>query len=188
MKVQTCSVFESGPKNRVTFALIAQFNPRLYRINFVCSLQVRLQLALLDLGLDAGRDFVDASPLVLVLRTSADYEEAFQNVDDVVNAPSLHTELFRAAVEEQHALALNAVVVEEAAAKFAQRFLFSRVLLRQLGLASLALLFICTRIREQFPVGGGPLLLIPLLGFAHASLGLVVLAAGVGEIAPTLFF
>ena len=57
-----------------------------------------LQLALFDLCLDAGRYFVDASPLVLILCSSADYEEALQNIDNVVNATSLHTEFFSAAI------------------------------------------------------------------------------------------
>lgn len=86
-------------------------------------------LTLLDLCFDAAGNLVDASPLVLVLRSATNHEETFQNVDDVVDATALHAQLLRAAVEEEYAFAFDAVVVEEPAAEFSQRFLLARVVL-----------------------------------------------------------
>lgn len=105
----------------------------LYRIYFLSFLKysnvnldlytylvVGLLIPLQDLCLDTRRNFVDTSPLVLVLRPSPDNEEALKNVDDVVDAASFHAQLLCTTVEQKHALALNPIVVEESAAKFAQ--------------------------------------------------------------------
>ena len=83
-------------------------------------LVVGLLIPLQDLCFNTRGNFVDTSPLILVLRTSSDYKEALKNVDDVVDAPSFHTQFLCAAVKKKHALALDAVVVEESAAKFTQ--------------------------------------------------------------------
>ena len=53
----------------------------------------------INLLFDGVDDLVDASPLVLVLCTALDDAEAFEDVDDVVNAPTLHTQLFGALVQ-----------------------------------------------------------------------------------------
>lgn len=84
---------------------------------------------MLDLSLDAAGNLVEASPLVFVLRPTPYDEEAFEDVDDVVNATALNTQLLRAAVEEKHAFAFDSVVMEEPATELAQRFLLARVVL-----------------------------------------------------------
>lgn len=48
---------------------------------------------------DGVDDLIDASPLVLILRTALNHTKALQNVDDVVNAPALNAELLRALVQ-----------------------------------------------------------------------------------------
>lgn len=80
---------------------------------------------LIDLMVDRQDDPVNAAPLVLVLRPSTDHAEAFQDVNYVINASSLHAELFGALVEIEYTLSLDAVVVQKAPAQFSQTLLLA---------------------------------------------------------------
>lgn len=51
-----------------------------------------------DLFFDGLDNFVDASPLVLVFGAALDHAEALQNVDDVIDAASLHSQFLGALV------------------------------------------------------------------------------------------
>lgn len=89
--------------------------------------------ALGDLGLNAFKNFVETTPLVLVLGAAANDAERLKDVDDVVDAAALHSQLLGAGVEQEDSLALDAVVVEETPAQFAQRLFFARIYARGLG-------------------------------------------------------
>lgn len=73
-----------------------------------------------DLRLDAASNFINASPLILVLGPPADHAEAFKNVDDVVDASAFDPKFFCAAVKQQDCLSFHTVGVKESATKFAQ--------------------------------------------------------------------
>jgi len=64
-------------------------------------------------------DLFDASPLVLVLGAALNYAEAFQNVDDIIDASTLNAELLRALVEVEESALGRAVEEEETAAELA---------------------------------------------------------------------
>lgn len=57
-------------------------------------------VALLYLCFYAKGNFVNATPLVLILGTASYYAEALQDVDDVVDAATLNAQLLCAAVEK----------------------------------------------------------------------------------------
>lgn len=77
------------------------------------------------LGLNASGNFVETSPLVLVLCPAANDKEALQDVDDIVDPPTFDPQLFGAAVQEQDSFALDTVAVEEPSAELTKRFLFT---------------------------------------------------------------
>jgi hypothetical protein len=72
-------------------------------------------------------NFVNSSPLVLILRTASNHAERLQNVDDIVDTASFYTKLFGARVQKKHTFAFNTIVLEEATAQFAERFLLARI-------------------------------------------------------------
>jgi hypothetical protein len=61
--------------------------------------------------------------MVLILGASTDDTKALKNVDDVVDASSLHAKLFRALIKVEHPIAFDTVVVQETSAKLPEAFL-----------------------------------------------------------------
>jgi hypothetical protein len=49
--------------------------------------------------LDGEHDPIDPTPVILVLGSTTDDAETFEDVNDIVDAASFHTELLRALVE-----------------------------------------------------------------------------------------
>jgi len=62
-----------------------------------------LSVACINLSLNRDHNFVDSTPLVLILGESPDHVEALQDVDDVIDASSLDSKLFGTLVEEEEA-------------------------------------------------------------------------------------
>lgn len=78
-------------------------------------------------------DFVDPLPLVRVLRLPVNHLKTFKNVNNVVYAPSFHSQLARALVEVEHPSRLTSVETQEPSAQLSQALFFSAVLLQLLG-------------------------------------------------------
>ena len=72
-------------------------------------------------------DPVDALPAITVLGLPPDHTEALQDVDYIVDTPSLNTQLLRALVKQKQIFVLFPVDAEKSPAKFAQRFFFAIV-------------------------------------------------------------
>jgi hypothetical protein len=72
-------------------------------------------------------NFINSTPLVLILRPASNHAERLQNVDDIVDTASLYTKLFGARVQKKHTFAFNTIVLKEATAKFTERFFFARI-------------------------------------------------------------
>lgn len=61
---------------------------------------------------------IDAPPLVLILSPPSNHAEWLKYINDIVDTPSLHSQLFGALVQVEDTFALDAVVIEEASAEF----------------------------------------------------------------------
>ena len=58
---------------------------------------------------DGVDNFVDTSPDIFVFGATTNYIETFQDVDDVVNAPSFHAQLSRAQVQVEETALVSTV-------------------------------------------------------------------------------
>lgn len=77
--------------------------------------------------LDRADNFVDSTPLVLILSAALDHTEAFQDVYDVVDSSAFDAELPRALVQVEQTSLWSAVQEEEAPAQLAKTLLFAVV-------------------------------------------------------------
>ena len=81
----------------------------------------------MDLFLDGVDYLVDASPLVLVLGAALDYTEALKDIDDVINASALDSELLGALVKVEETALRCTIEEEEAATELAETLLLTIV-------------------------------------------------------------
>ena len=104
----------------------------------------------MDLFLDGVDYFIDASPLVLVLGAALDHAEALQDVDDVIDASSLHPQLLRALVEVEETSLGRPVEEKEAATELAETLLLTIV---RRALHSVVILVACRLGLERVCIG-----------------------------------
>ncbi len=82
-----------------------------------------------DLVVDGDHNFADTLPVIGVLRLSIDHLKALQDVYDIINATSLHTQFPCALIEVEHGPAFASVEAQKPSAELPKTFLLTTILI-----------------------------------------------------------
>ena len=82
-----------------------------------------------DLVVDGDHNFADTLPVIGVLRLSIDHLKALQDVYDIINATSLHTQFPCALIKVEHGAAFASIEAQKPSAELPKTFLLATILI-----------------------------------------------------------